>query len=94
MKIALIQQKADSNKSVNLKKGLAAAEIAARNGAQLVAFAELAFEPFYPLSCRKRQKQIGRDYSGSDNGSFFPACQKVQNGYYSQPVRTGWRKYL
>lgn len=48
MKIALIQQKAARDKSANLKKGLAAAEEAAHNGAQLVAFAELAFEPFYP----------------------------------------------
>ena len=48
MKIALIQQKAGRDKSANLKKGLTAAEDAARHGAQLVAFAELAFEPFYP----------------------------------------------
>ncbi len=48
MKIALIQQKASKDKYANLKKGLAAAEEAARNGAQLAVFAELAFEPFYP----------------------------------------------
>jgi len=48
MRIALIQQKATGDKFANLKKGLSAAEEAARNGAQLVAFAELAFEPFYP----------------------------------------------
>ena len=49
MKIALVQQHASTNKSDNVARGLAAAEkAAARGGAQLVAFAELAFEPFYP----------------------------------------------
>lgn len=48
MRIALIQQKAGTDKAVNLQKGLRAAEEAARNGAELIAFAELAFEPFYP----------------------------------------------
>ena len=48
MKIALVQQRAGHDKSENLKRGLAALETAARAGAQLVAFAELAFERFYP----------------------------------------------
>lgn len=48
MKIALIQQFVTSNKEDNLRKGLAALEEAVSNGAQLVAYAELAFEPFYP----------------------------------------------
>jgi N-carbamoylputrescine amidase len=48
MHLALIQQHATPDKSENLARGLAALEEAARAGAQLVAFAELAFEPFYP----------------------------------------------
>lgn len=48
MKIALIQQKAGPDKYQNLGKGLAALETAASEGAQVVVFAELAFEPFYP----------------------------------------------
>jgi len=48
MKIALIQQKAGTVKQTNLQKGMAAAEEAARQGARVIAFAELAFEPFYP----------------------------------------------
>jgi len=48
LKIALIQQFVTLNKEENLSKGLAALEEAASNGAQLVAYAELAFEPFYP----------------------------------------------
>jgi N-carbamoylputrescine amidase len=48
MRIALVQQHATQNKQDNIVRGLRAVESAARAGAQLVAFAELAFEPFYP----------------------------------------------
>jgi N-carbamoylputrescine amidase len=48
MKIALIQQHATKDKAANVARGLAAIETAARSGAQLACFAELAFEWFYP----------------------------------------------
>jgi predicted amidohydrolase len=48
MKIALIQQFAGPDRRSNLNKGLKAVEQAAAEGAQLIAYAELAFEPFYP----------------------------------------------
>jgi beta-ureidopropionase len=48
MQIALIQQTASLDKALNLSRALAAIESAAARGAELVAFAELAFEPFYP----------------------------------------------
>jgi N-carbamoylputrescine amidase len=48
MKIALIQQHATRDKSNNVARGLASLETAARNGAKLACFAELAFEWFYP----------------------------------------------
>jgi N-carbamoylputrescine amidase len=48
MKIALIQQHAGPDKAENLQRGLAAARAAADSGAQVLCFAELAFEPFYP----------------------------------------------
>lgn len=48
MKIALVQQKASHDKAHNVRRGLEAMERAARDGAELVAFAELAFERFYP----------------------------------------------
>lgn len=48
MKIALIQQHATRDKAANVARGLAALDTAARNGAQLACFAELAFEWFYP----------------------------------------------
>jgi N-carbamoylputrescine amidase len=48
MRIALVQQHATRDKAENIARGLRAFEEAARHGAALVAFAELAFEPFYP----------------------------------------------
>ena len=48
MRVALVQQHASSDKAANVARGLRALEEAARAGAELVAFAELAFEPFYP----------------------------------------------
>ena len=48
MKIALIQQHATRDKHHNVARGLAALETAARGGAQVACFAELAFEWFYP----------------------------------------------
>jgi predicted amidohydrolase len=48
MKIAMIQQRASEDLEANLDLGLAALERAADDGAQVIAFAELAFTPFYP----------------------------------------------
>ncbi len=47
-RIALIQQHAEQNIEHNIQRGVRAFEKAAREGAELVAFAELAFTPFYP----------------------------------------------
>jgi len=48
MKIALIQQSCSEDKSENLQRGIQAAREAAESGANIICFAELAFEPFYP----------------------------------------------
>src|SRR5690606_33175021 len=48
MRLALIQQHATRDKEANVARGLAALEAAARNGATIAAFAELAFEWFHP----------------------------------------------
>ena len=48
VKIALIQQPATRDKQQNIVRGLANLEAAARNGAALACFAELAFEWFHP----------------------------------------------
>ena len=48
MRIALVQQPATADLADNLARGLAAFDRAADAGADLVAYAELAFHPFYP----------------------------------------------
>ncbi|HEY3382943.1 MAG TPA: nitrilase-related carbon-nitrogen hydrolase [Vicinamibacterales bacterium] len=48
MNIALVQQRATGNRAANVAAGLEAVTAAAANGAKLICFAELAFEPFYP----------------------------------------------
>ena len=48
MKLALIQQHATPDLDANLRRGLDAARRAARDGPNVVVFAELAFTPFYP----------------------------------------------
>jgi beta-ureidopropionase len=48
MKIALVQQSATDDRDRNIEKGLVALECAARAGAELVGFAELAFDRFFP----------------------------------------------
>jgi beta-ureidopropionase len=48
MRLALVQQHASPDKADNLARGIRALETAAQAGAELVAYAELAFEPFHP----------------------------------------------
>lgn len=48
LRIALVQQKAGEDRNANRARGIAAVRAAARDGARLVCFAELAFDPFWP----------------------------------------------
>lgn len=48
MRLALIQQHATADRAENLRRGLEAARNAAAEGAQVIAFAELAFDLFHP----------------------------------------------
>jgi predicted amidohydrolase len=48
LRIALVQQHATTDKQDNLERGVRAARAAAERNAQVIVFAELAFEPFYP----------------------------------------------
>ena len=48
MKIALIQQHVTPNYEENLKRGIDSFHKAAKAGAGLIAYAELAFSPFLP----------------------------------------------
>ncbi len=49
MRIALIQQVATADRAANVERGLEAARNAAAEGADLICFAELAFDRFYPV---------------------------------------------
>ena len=61
MKIALIQQHATRDKAANIARGLANLETAARGGAQLACYAELAFEWFHPQRpATRRRARAGR----------------------------------
>jgi N-carbamoylputrescine amidase len=55
-RIALVQQRAGADKGANVERGLKALETAAANGAEVICFPELAFEPFYP------QRRAGRGF--------------------------------
>ena len=48
MRIALVQQAAGHDKKANVERGVEAVARAAAGGAELICFAELAFERFYP----------------------------------------------
>lgn len=48
MRLALVQQHATHDREDNIRRGLENLEEAAAGGAELVCYAELAFEPFYP----------------------------------------------
>ena len=48
MRIALVQQHATEDREANVRRGVQAVRRAAGEGARVIGFAELAFEPFYP----------------------------------------------
>jgi N-carbamoylputrescine amidase len=55
MKMALIQQHASKDLEDNLRRGVAAFHRAAREGAEFIAYAELAFLPFLPQVPSRKQ---------------------------------------
>ena len=58
MKLALVQQHATEDLDDNLRRGVEAFHRAAGRGAQLIAYAELAFLPFLPQKPADRNKNI------------------------------------
>lgn len=71
LNLALIQMPASEDRRDNLRRGLDAARRAAQEGAQVVAFAELAFEPFYP-QCRAQAgyEQLAEPIPGPTTAAF------------------------
>jgi N-carbamoylputrescine amidase len=73
MRIALIQQHATRDRADNLRRGLAALEQAARQGAELAVFPELGFEWFYP------QEPAGADRDALAEPLDGPTVRAVQD---------------
>ena len=71
MRIALVQQHATHDREDNLRRGLSALDQAAANGADLVCYAELAFEPFYPQRpAGKRPEELAQKVPGPVTDAF------------------------
>jgi len=71
MRLALVQQHATHDHDDNIRRGLEALEAAAAGGAELVCYAELAFEPFYPLRpAGDRPYELAQEVPGPVTGGF------------------------
>lgn len=78
MKIALVQQTAGWNREQNRQKGMEAVKTAAGRGAKIIAFSELAFEPFYP---QFEDAQKYREFAEPLNGDTVKAFQQLAKQY-------------
>lgn len=77
MKIALVQQHASTDKSRNIERGLAAVDAAAAGGANVVVFAELAFERFYPQHRATGDPvQLGEPVPGATTEAFAERARR------------------
>jgi N-carbamoylputrescine amidase len=77
MKIALIQQHATENINDNLTRAKSAFEKAADMGAQLIAFAELAFTPFYPQNkAAGNLSELAETVPGPITNMFSELCRE------------------
>ena len=76
MKLALVQQSAEADKDENIRRGLEALERAARQGAALVVFPEVAFERFFPQRpAAERPWQHGETIPGPMTDAF---CRRAR----------------
>ncbi|GAB5535955.1 MAG: carbon-nitrogen hydrolase family protein [Rubricoccaceae bacterium] len=76
MRLALVQQPATSDLADNLARGLAAFDRAADAGADLVAYAELAFSPFYPQRhATPESRQLAEPIPGPIVEAFQARCK-------------------
>lgn len=78
MKIALIQQSCTPDKNENLRRGLKAATQAAENGANIICFAELAFEIFYP---QHKHPENPAEYAETIPGTITVAFSEIAKEY-------------
>ena len=76
--LALIQQHAEPDKAGNLERGLAALEQAAAAGAEVVGYAELAFERFYPQNpARPGFEELAEPVPGPITEAFAAAARRL-----------------
>ena len=89
MRIALVQQHATRVKTDNVARGLAAFEAAARQGAEVVGFAELAFEWFYPQrpAGAADPRALAEPLDGPTVTAFQQQGSRAGRGRGAQPVR-------
>jgi beta-ureidopropionase len=77
-RIALVQQQAGADKRANVERGLGALETAAANGAEVVCFPELAFEPFYPQRRAERGfEQLAEPVPGPTTDAFAARARQL-----------------
>ncbi len=78
MRIALVQQKAGHDRQDNIKRGLEALDTAAENGANVVCFAELAFERFYPqFRAKPGYEKLAETVPGPITERFMSRARKL-----------------
>lgn len=78
MRIALVQQPAGPDRQANLERGLAAFRHAAAAGAQVVVYAELAFEPFYPQRpATGDPRELAQPIPGPVTDAFSAVCREL-----------------
>jgi len=78
MKIALVQQKATEDGGANRKRGLDAVREAALQGAEVICFAELAFERFYPQEPATPEKlQLAETIPGPTTEAFAALASEL-----------------
>jgi N-carbamoylputrescine amidase len=78
VRIALVQQRATPEREANVVRGLAAVRAAAARGAQLVAFAELAFDPFHPrCRCAGDRLQLAEPIPGPTTERFAALAREL-----------------
>ena len=88
MRIALVQQHATSDLTGNLSRALAATRRAAEQGAELVAFAELALTPFYPRRPAEGDvRALAEPIPGPTTDTFSALAQRAQHRHHPEPVR-------
>ena len=77
LKLALIQQHATKDNQNNIDRAIASFEQAAKQGAQLIAFAELAFTHFYPqYPSTGNNEDLAEPIPGSTTGIFSELARK------------------